>query len=113
MGVKGAPIVGGVANRRSVAPSRVSWQAFDQSKQARPGRPTMDKNELLDRMRAGTISRRQLGRIMAGAGIAFTTMGIRGAKADEQAIYFTWSGYDDPGFFPGYVKKYGVNPALP
>ena len=27
--------------------------------------------------------------------------------------YFTWSGYDDPGFFPGYVKKHGASPNLP
>jgi spermidine/putrescine transport system substrate-binding protein len=73
----------------------------------------MKKHELIDRMRAGTLSRRQFAQILAGAGLAFTTMGVRAARADDQVIYFTWSGYDDPGFFPGYVKKYGANPQLP
>jgi spermidine/putrescine transport system substrate-binding protein len=110
---KGAPIAVGVPVggrlRRHVYHGRLST---NQNKQeAREA--TMKKNELLDRMRAGTLSRRQFAQILAGAGLAFTTMGVRGARADDQAIYFTWSGYDDPGFFPGYVKKYGTNPALP
>ncbi|MES1210090.1 MAG: dynamin family protein, partial [Pseudomonadota bacterium] len=37
----------------------------------------------------------------------------RDARADDEAIYFTWSGYDDPGFFPAYVKKHGANPQMP
>jgi spermidine/putrescine transport system substrate-binding protein len=35
------------------------------------------------------------------------------ASAAGQAIYFTWSGYDDPGFFPGYVAKHGSMPDTP
>ena len=35
------------------------------------------------------------------------------AWAEDQVTYFTWSGYDVPDFFPGYVKKYGTNPNLP
>jgi len=43
---------------------------------------TMNKNELLDRMRAGTISRRQFAQILAGAGLAGRRTGLyRGSGA--------------------------------
>lgn len=75
----------------------------------------MEKNELLDRMQEGKITRRQVNKILAGAGLALTTMPItrKLARADDEVIYFTWSGYDDPGFFPAYVKKHGANPQMP
>jgi spermidine/putrescine transport system substrate-binding protein len=75
----------------------------------------MKKSEFLDRMQEGTLSRRQMNKILAGAGLALTTMPItrKRAHADDEVIYFTWSGYDDPGFFPAYVKKHGANPQMP
>jgi spermidine/putrescine transport system substrate-binding protein len=35
------------------------------------------------------------------------------ASAAEQAIYFTWSGYDVPEVFPAYIAKYGEAPETP
>jgi spermidine/putrescine transport system substrate-binding protein len=37
----------------------------------------------------------------------------RAPRADDQATYFTWSGYDDPGFMPSYVEKHGATPNMP
>ena len=75
----------------------------------------MKATELRERMAAGDLSRRHLNKLLAGAGLAMVTLPLTGhrAKADDQVTYFTWSGYDVPEFFPGYVKKYGVNPNLP
>ncbi len=75
----------------------------------------MKTSEFIDRMADGTLSRRRLNKLLAAAGLTAVTVPVvaRRARAEEQAIYFTWSGYDDPGFFPGYVKKHGVNPDMP
>jgi spermidine/putrescine transport system substrate-binding protein len=72
----------------------------------------MDRNELLKRMADGTLSRRRFSRLLASAGLALVTLPLAGrtTRAEDQAIYFTWTGYDDPGFHPGYVKKHGVSP---
>jgi len=75
----------------------------------------MKTSEFVDRMANGTLSRRRFNQVLAAAGLTAVTVPVMGrrAQAEEQVIYFTWSGYDDPGFFPGYVKKHGANPQLP
>ncbi len=75
----------------------------------------MKSSELIDRMADGTLSRRRFSQVLAAAGVALVTVPLteRGARAEDQVTYFTWSGYDVPEFFPGYVKKHGVNPNLP
>jgi spermidine/putrescine transport system substrate-binding protein len=75
----------------------------------------MKASEFRNRLADGTLSRRQFNRALAAAGLTAVTVPLvpRRARADEQATYFTWSGYDDAGFFPGYVKKHGVNPNTP
>jgi spermidine/putrescine transport system substrate-binding protein len=37
----------------------------------------------------------------------------RTGRADEPLTYFTWAGYDNPEFFPAYMKKYGQEPQMP
>jgi len=67
------------------------------------------------RLADGALSRRQVNRLLAAAGLTAVVMPVvtQRAQAKDQAIYFTWSGYDDPGFFPDYVKKHGANPDMP
>jgi spermidine/putrescine transport system substrate-binding protein len=74
----------------------------------------MRKNELLDRMASGRLTRRQLIGAMAAAGVGMValTKRMRSARADDALIYFTWTGYDVPGFFPAYAEKHG-NPEMP
>jgi spermidine/putrescine transport system substrate-binding protein len=53
---------------------------------------------------------------MAAAGVMTVMHPIAGHAQetnDDQAIYFTWSGYDLPEFYPGYVEKYGMSPQTP
>jgi spermidine/putrescine transport system substrate-binding protein len=75
----------------------------------------MKPNELRERMAAGDLSRRQLSRLLGAAGLAMVTMPLtrRRASAEEQATFFTWSGYDVPEFFPAYIAKHGASPNLP
>lgn len=75
----------------------------------------MDVKELKSRLANGDLTRRQMIQALGAAGVALVTMPVasKRALAEEQATYFTWSGYDDQGFFPGYVKKYGASPNLP
>jgi len=75
----------------------------------------METKELLQRMADRTLSRRRFNRALASAGLAMATVPLapRLLRAQEQATFFTWSGYDDPGFFPGYVEKHGANPNMP
>jgi len=60
------------------------------------------------------ISRRQLGKIMAAAGIVATTAPLAkramAEDADGPAVVYTWAGYDIPEFYPTYIEKYGDVP---
>ncbi|HKY93808.1 MAG TPA: extracellular solute-binding protein [Kiloniellales bacterium] len=73
----------------------------------------MKYNKLRDDLALGRLSRRDLTKLMAAAGVAMVTMPLtRGARAAAGDLtYFTWSGYDLPGFFPQYVEKHGGPPA--
>jgi spermidine/putrescine transport system substrate-binding protein len=75
----------------------------------------MKRSEFVGRLAAGAWSRRRFNQLLASVGLSAVTAPVlrRSARAEEEAIYFTWSGYDDPGFFPGYVKKHGANPNMP
>ena len=75
----------------------------------------MDTNEFKDKLAAGTLTRRDLNKTLAAVGLAAVTMPLvpKGASAAEQAIYFTWSGYDIPELFPAYIEKHGEAPDTP
>src|ERR1700756_527482 len=70
----------------------------------------MKKQELLHRMEDGAITRRQVNRLLAAAGVALVAMPVTRRTAEaagDQATFFTWAGYDTPDFFVPYVKKHG------
>jgi spermidine/putrescine transport system substrate-binding protein len=75
----------------------------------------MNKSELRDRMADGSLSRRQVSKLLAAAGLAMVTVPLAGgrSRAAGDLSFFTWTGYDDPGFFPKYVEKHGGPPDLP
>ncbi|MFO1035644.1 MAG: extracellular solute-binding protein [Geminicoccaceae bacterium] len=62
----------------------------------------------------GTLrhSRRQLLQEMAAAGVGLAVMPVlpAGASTDEQAIYFTWGGYDDENMQVKYTEQFGEPP---
>jgi spermidine/putrescine transport system substrate-binding protein len=70
-----------------------------------------DIHRLAEALRSGRIDRRTCLRMLAAAGIVATTgAGSRAAWARDQALVFTWAGYDDPALYPGYVAKHGGPP---
>jgi spermidine/putrescine transport system substrate-binding protein len=75
----------------------------------------MKKKEVLDRIADGTMSRRRFSALLASAGLAMVTLPMTAGRATAagKLSYFTWTGYDDPGFFPKYVEKHGGPPDTP
>lgn len=74
----------------------------------------MRSKKIVDDLRMGRLSRRDLGKMMAAAGVSLAFMPVGGpAKAaGSDLVYYTWSGYDLPGFHPGYVAKHGESPTM-
>lgn len=74
----------------------------------------MDSQDFLTAMKAGRMSRRDILQMLTAAGVTMTMLPVGRAKAaDGEAIYFTWEGYNDPGFHPGYTTKHGAEPEGP
>ncbi|MEX0809203.1 MAG: extracellular solute-binding protein [Dongiaceae bacterium] len=72
-----------------------------------------DVERFKQKLFSGEISRRQLGKILAAAGIVATTVPLasRAIRAEEgHPIVYTWAGYDVPDMYPTYVEKYGEAP---
>jgi spermidine/putrescine transport system substrate-binding protein len=75
----------------------------------------MEKNEFLDRIADGRMTRRDFHKALASVGLVAAALPLtsRTARANDQATYFTWAGYDIPEIIPGYVEKTGGNPNWP
>ena len=59
------------------------------------------------------FSRREVLQTLAAAGIAVTLMplGPRTARAEDEAVFFTWGGYENiDAFQASYIKKHGQAP---
>lgn len=67
-------------------------------------------NDLLN----GRITRRELGKALAAAGIGMAAMPLaaRSGRAAGRIEVFTWAGYDVPELFPAYMEKYGEPPSF-
>lgn len=71
----------------------------------------IDVAHLCRAIRSGRIGRRDALRLLGAAGLAVTaTGGSRRAWARDQALVFTWAGYDDVGLYGPYVAKHGAPP---
>jgi len=68
--------------------------------------------EIVRGLREGTIGRRQLTRLLAGAGLGLVTLPVlrRANAAGDEILYFSWEGYDAPELHPDYVAKHGGSP---
>jgi spermidine/putrescine transport system substrate-binding protein len=76
----------------------------------------MDINDTIKRIKNRDISRRDFSKALAAVGLTTVMMPVTSKPsqaADGEAIYFTWSGYDIPEIWPGYVEKHGVVPDTP
>jgi spermidine/putrescine transport system substrate-binding protein len=72
----------------------------------------MHDRDLATALREGGVSRRQALEYLGALGVGFALMPVGSrAKADEdQALSFTWSGYDVPELFGAYAAKHGGPP---
>ncbi len=75
----------------------------------------MHFDDIIARVRDRAISRRDLNKAMAAAGVMTVAAPVTGAAADAEGevIYFTWAGYDVPEIWPNYVAKHGAEPDTP
>ncbi len=73
----------------------------------------MNKDELIDRIASGRMTRRHFNQLLAAMGLGVvTTVGRSPAAraAPQDLLVFTWAGYDVPQMFQSYTTKYGVSP---
>lgn len=72
----------------------------------------MEKNEFIDRLLGGRMSRRELNRALGAAGLGLAAMPLlsTASRAAGDLIFLTWAGYDIPELMPQYVEKYGGTP---
>jgi len=75
----------------------------------------MDAKELKERLGSGSLTRRDLNRALAAAGLGLVSVPLlarAGAAAlEDQPMMFCWEGYEEHGFYPTYIEKYGEPPA--
>jgi spermidine/putrescine transport system substrate-binding protein len=75
---------------------------------------TSDIDKFKEAMWSGRLSRRDIGKALAAAGIVASTLPLAALRnpafAGDKLTFFTWSGYDVPEFYPSYVEKYGGPP---
>jgi putative spermidine/putrescine transport system substrate-binding protein/spermidine/putrescine transport system substrate-binding protein len=70
-------------------------------------------DELVRRIVDRDIGRRDVTRILAGAGLTSVLMPLLprgGAAADVNLRVFDWTGYEDPSLHPEFTAKYGAEP---
>lgn len=88
-------------SRRYRSSSRVPRDAARASRGSPPG------------IAARGVDRRLAIRALLGAGLLAVRwpFGAEASAADvEHPLAFVWAGYDDPGFYPDYVRRYGRPP---
>ncbi len=70
-------------------------------------------DELIEKLASGRMSRRRALKTLGVAGVSMATVPAFPrwvGAAEEEAIYFTWGGYDIPEMFTPYKAKHGANP---
>ena len=73
----------------------------------------MDINEFKDKQAAGTLTRREINKTLAAAGIVMLSAPFASrtaAAAEGEAIYLTWSGEEEAAFYKSYEEKHGALP---
>jgi spermidine/putrescine-binding protein len=72
----------------------------------------MTTKTLLDGLAGGRMTRRELNKVLAAAGLGIVTLPLMRApaQAEENVTFFTWAGYELPEFVPAYIDKHGGPP---
>lgn len=75
----------------------------------------MTHEEMLDLIRSGKLSRRQMMSVLASVGVGVTAASMmpRGASAKTVELrLLEWNGYEKPQYHPEFAKKYGGEPEV-
>ena len=75
----------------------------------------MDIDRVINHLRSGKATRRDINRALAAVGLGTFTLGVlsRPGHADDGVpMYFTWGGNPYEEFFAGYAEAYGSLPDL-
>jgi len=75
----------------------------------------MNSKDLKAKLSSGTLSRRQVNKMLASLGILSASMSgfSRSALAADPSLQvFTWSGYDNPALYKAFSNKYGKPPEI-
>ena len=74
----------------------------------------MERNELLDKLGSGLMTRREFKKALASLGLGLFTLPLlptrTKAAADDHPVIFTWEGYEEEGLHTQYVEKHGEMP---
>jgi spermidine/putrescine transport system substrate-binding protein len=72
----------------------------------------MNKNEILDKYRSGTMTRREFKKALAAFGIGVVSVPLvqKAVRAAELPMLLGWGGYDEPGFHQQFAEKFGSPP---
>ncbi|MFQ5939710.1 MAG: extracellular solute-binding protein, partial [Alphaproteobacteria bacterium] len=72
----------------------------------------MKTKNLVGRLADGTLTRRDVNKMLAGTGLSMVMVpAVAGrAQAAGEVTYFGWSGLDDENFYKSYIEKYGGLP---
>lgn len=72
----------------------------------------MKTQSLVGRLADGTLTRRDVNKALARAGLGLAVLPVfhRPALAEGEIHYHTWAGYDVPELMSGYIEKYGGPP---
>jgi len=76
----------------------------------------MDINDTIKKIKNRDMTRRDFAKAFAAVGLTTTMMPMMprtGHAAGDEAIYYTWSGYDIPEIWPAYLEKHGQPPETP
>ena len=75
----------------------------------------MDIKDTIKRLQNRDLSRRDFNKALAAVGLTTVVlpMTAKTGHAAEEAIYYTWSGYDIPEIWPAYLEKHGNPPDTP
>ncbi len=76
---------------------------------------TFRRDDIVEQIIEGKISRRQLGSMLAAVGITAVAMPMvaKRALAADDVTYFTWAGYDIPEMYQAFIEKHGGPPKTP
>jgi spermidine/putrescine-binding protein len=75
----------------------------------------MKSKDFEAKLRSGTLSRRQVNKILASVGILSASVagvGRTALAANPSLEVFTWSGYDNPKLHTAFSDKYGSSPEI-